>query len=125
MFGVIAFIIKKINYVIFLLRVVLYMMIDIGTKISHHLTEFLVLVAASAEWKDIIRQLDDIAFIFGFPSVEENSIVIKRYLLVLKLLEGAMRESRKCSTEGGKSAYWFGYPKQEHFRLILPTRFVS
>ena len=78
-------------------------------------------MAASAEWKDIIRhhqwkdiikQLDDVALIFGFPSVEENSIVLKRYLSVLKLLEGAIRESGKCSTESGKSAYLFEYSKQ-------------
>ena len=44
--------------------------IDLGIRISYHLTEFLLLVAASAEWKDIMRQLDDVAAIIGFLSRE-------------------------------------------------------
>ena len=93
--------------------------IDLGTTISDHLTEFLLLVAAMTEWKDIMRQLDDAATIIGFLSVEENSIVIKGFLSVVKFLERTMRESKKCSMESGEGVYSFDVINQELFRLIL------
>ena len=63
------------------------LVIDLGTQISHHLTELLLLVAVSAKWKGIIEQLDDVAAILELLSMEENSIVIKGFLFVVKLLE--------------------------------------
>ena len=91
-------------------------LIDLGTPISHHLTEFLSLVAVSAEWKGI---LDDVAAILGFLSVEENSIVIKGFLFVVKFLEKTLTESKKCSTYSGDSVYSLDSSEQEVFRLIL------
>ena len=69
--------------------------IDLGAQISHHLTEVLLLVANSAEWEGILEQLDDVTAILGLLSVEENSIIIKGFLSVVKLLEKTLRASKE------------------------------
>ena len=76
-----------------------HVVIELGIQISHSLIEYILLMAVVLSDRHVLtRKLSDVMVMIGFLSLEENSIVIKRFLSVVKFVEIKMKESENCST---------------------------
>ncbi|PON85007.1 hypothetical protein TorRG33x02_192590 [Trema orientale] len=90
--------------------------IELGIQISHHLVEYFAL---AAERDDTPRKLDDVGVMIRFLSVEENSMIIKRFFSVVEFAKSSvLLETEKCSMDSaGKVSY--DETEQEVLHLIL------
>ncbi|PON33786.1 hypothetical protein PanWU01x14_349680 [Parasponia andersonii] len=73
--------------------------VKLGVQISHHLVEYFLLMSVSAERDDMKQKLVHVGIILQCLGVEENSIVIERFLSVVELVDRTMRESEQCPTD--------------------------
>ena len=88
------------------LREMKHVVIKPGIQISQRLIEYFLLMTFSTDRNAIKRRLHDVDAMLRYLSMEKNSIIIKRFLCVVKFVERIMRESKKCSTDNiGEVSY--------------------
>ncbi|PON84973.1 hypothetical protein TorRG33x02_192250 [Trema orientale] len=73
--------------------------VKLGIQISHHLVEYFLLISVSAEGDDMTQKLVHVRIVLQCLGVEENSIVIERFLSVVEFVDRTMRESEQCPTD--------------------------
>ncbi|PON69145.1 hypothetical protein TorRG33x02_259720 [Trema orientale] len=72
------------------------LLIDLGTRISMRLIEyFMLVVAVSSDWNEILTTLSEVETILRCLSVEENSLVINTFVFVVQFFGESIQPAKK------------------------------
>ena len=93
--------------------------IKLGIQISHCFIEYFLLMTVSGDKHALTRKLDNVVAMLPFLSLEENSIVIMRFLSLVKLVEIKMMATQNCSMVTSEANVPYSDSEVDFLYLIL------